>query len=117
MKAFNIKNLAKVYVYSKPMSMAKGFPGLQTIVESELKHKITNGDLFLFVNKLKNYIKILYWDHDGICMFCKRLPCGVFDITLPGHGAPMHLSMKDMEALVNHVIIGNSKKIPLRRAA
>jgi transposase len=39
-----------------------------------------SGHLFLFLNKSRDRIKILFWDRDGFCIFYKRLEAGTFQL-------------------------------------
>lgn len=78
MRIFSIAPRASVFVYSAPVNMSLGFPGLMKLVEKELKKKPLSGDLFLFVNKKRSYLKILFWAHAGWNIFAKKLPSGDF---------------------------------------
>lgn len=107
MKAFNISNTAKVYAYNEPVSMARSFPGLSDLVAKKLRKKPESGDLFLFVNKKKNYCKILFFHKGGHCIFAKKLPHGVFDC----EDLPSTLSVVALEKMINEVIVNGAKKL------
>jgi transposase len=61
------------------VDMHKGFDGLAGIVRNHLKQDPQTGDVFVFLNKSKTHIKLLYWDGDGFAIFYKRLEQGRFD--------------------------------------
>lgn len=60
--------------------MRKGFDGLYGLVTTELKADPLSGDVYVFMNKRRNRIKLLYWDGDGLWIFYKRLEKGTFQL-------------------------------------
>lgn len=58
--------------------MRKSFEGLSTLVDSAFPGKLLTGSLFLFLNRRRSLIKILYWDGDGFAIWYKRLEQGTF---------------------------------------
>ena len=56
--------------------MRNGFDGLAGIVRNQLLKDPVSGDVFIFVNKKRTHIKLLYWDGDGFAIFYKRLEKG-----------------------------------------
>lgn len=60
--------------------MRKGFDGLSGIVSGQLKGNPCNGDVFIFVNRVRNKIKLLHWESEEFGLYYKRLECGTFDI-------------------------------------
>jgi transposase len=58
--------------------MRYGFDGLSAKVASVLALDPFSGHLFLFRSKRGDYLKILYWDGSGLCLFAKRLERGRF---------------------------------------
>lgn len=63
----------KVYLATDPCDMRKSFNGLCAAVEQKLKADPTSGAAFLFTNKKRSLIKILYWDGTGLWVMAKRL--------------------------------------------
>ncbi len=59
--------------------MRKGCYGLYCIVQNELKKNVLNGDVFVFINKRHNQIKLLQLDRDGFALYEKRLEKDTFD--------------------------------------
>jgi transposase len=68
----------KVHLACRPVSMRYGFDGLSAKVASVLALDPHSGHLFLFRSKRGDYLKILYWDGSGLCLFAKRLERGRF---------------------------------------
>lgn len=67
-----------IYLYSKNVDMRKSFDGLQAIVQSEYHADVRHGDLFVFLNRRLDRIKLLWWDMDGLAYLYKRLEAGTF---------------------------------------
>ena len=61
------------------VDMRKGFDALAGLVRNYLDQNPQTGDVFVFLNKSKTHIKLLYWDGDGFAIFYKRLEQGRFD--------------------------------------
>jgi transposase len=68
----------KVHLALRPLSMRYGFDGLSAKVVDVLRGDPFSGHLFIFRSKRGDYLKILYWDGSGLCLFAKRLEQGRF---------------------------------------
>lgn len=60
--------------------MRKGFDGLSGLVRNELHQSPLNGDVFIFINKRRNQIKLLLWEGDGFSLYYKRLERGTYEV-------------------------------------
>ena len=60
--------------------MRRSFAGLGGIVVNELQKSLTSDDVFIFINKPRNSIKLLVWDRNGFVIYYKRLEEGTFEI-------------------------------------
>jgi len=72
--------IGKIYFYNKPTDMRKSFDSLGMLVEQEFKGELLSGACFVFVNRSRTYIKVLYWDEDGFVIWQKRLERGTFNV-------------------------------------
>jgi transposase len=63
----------KVYLANFTVDMRKSINGLSILVANHLKQNPTDGALYVFCNRDRNKIKILYWDRNGFCLWYKRL--------------------------------------------
>ncbi len=78
MSLFGQEEATKVFLYSKPADMRKGFEGLYGLVLEHMQMDPRNGYLFVFFNIQRNRIKVLHWNQDGLAIFHKRLERGTF---------------------------------------
>jgi transposase len=75
----------RVYLYRLPTDMRKTFNGLVALTESALKQDPLSGSLFVFLNRRRDRIKILYWGQTGYCIWHQQLQKGTYQ--LPGEDA------------------------------
>ena len=68
----------RVFAYTLPTDMRKGFDGLYGMVSSDLGRDPMSGELFLFVARNRKRAKVLMWDGTGLCLYAKRLEKGQF---------------------------------------
>ena len=62
-----------VFLHRDAVDFRKSIDGLVAIVEQELGRDAYTGTLFVFCNKAKNKLKLLYWDKSGFALWYKRL--------------------------------------------
>jgi len=63
----------RIYIKPGRTDMRKSINGLSVIVQENFKKDPLSGNLFVFCNRKKDIIKILYWDRNGFCIWQKRL--------------------------------------------
>ena len=63
----------RVYLALGSTDMRKAANGLSLVVESQLGKNALSGHLFVFCNRRRTIIKVLYWEHNGFCLWQKRL--------------------------------------------
>ena len=73
----------RIYLHTQPTDMRKSFDGLSGLVRNVFQADPTNGSLFLFLNRRRDRLKILWWDRDGLAIWAKRLEKGSYE--LPRH--------------------------------
>lgn len=66
-----------VFMYGEPCDMRRSFNTLSLLVEQNMKRRLLDGDLFLFVSKDRKRSKVLYFDGTGLCLFSKRMAAGL----------------------------------------
>jgi transposase len=72
----------RVFLYRLPTDMRKSFHGLIALTESVLKQDPLSGSLFVFVNRRRDRIKILYWGQAGFCIWYQQLQKGTYQLPI-----------------------------------
>lgn len=66
-------DIAAVYLHRKPVDMRKQMDGLAAVVTASQLGDALSGSLFVFINKARDKLKILYWERNGYVIWYKRL--------------------------------------------
>jgi transposase len=100
--------LTRVFVALAPVDLRLGFNGLSAYVQSVLEQEILSGAVFVFTNKNRNRIKLLWWDGSGLILCTKRPEKGCF--TWPrGEGKMSGLRSEELAALMSGLEVREKK--------
>ena len=91
-----ISEHTKIYLYAEPVDFRKGFDGLTGIVTTSLGQQVTDGSLFLFVNRRRDRIKALWWETGGLTLWYRRLEQGTVELPKP-QGDQRHVRIDNVE--------------------
>jgi len=70
----------RFFLYAHAADMRKSFDGLSGLVASALSRDPTSGDVYVFLNRRRDRMKLLLWDCTGFWLFYKRLEQGTFQL-------------------------------------
>jgi transposase len=96
----NLTAATRVLVALSPVDLRCGFNRLHGLVAEQLKEDPLSGHLFVFSNRQRNRLKVLYWDGSGLWVCAKRLEKGRFSWP-SGEGAGVTLRAEQWNALVH----------------
>ena len=77
---FGLESNVRYFMCQHPVSMRKGIDSLFNLVVSESPMSPMSGDVFVFLSKNRQSVKILRWDTDGFLLYQKRLERGSFEM-------------------------------------
>jgi transposase len=103
----------KIHLYAKPADMRRSFNGLHAIVEAEFHRDIRAGDVFVFLNRRLDRIKLIHWDRDGLAIWMKRLERGTFQRPrCPAGAAQVEMDATDLALLLSGIELSSVKRRP-----
>ena len=101
----------RVYLCLSPCDMRRSFDGLHALVRDHLGLDAFAGHLYLFANKRKDRVKILYWDRDGFALWAKRLERGSYVIPCGEPGAHrIEITVEELGALLSGIDLSTARR-------
>jgi transposase len=99
----------KIYLALAPVDMRKQFNGLWAAASEHLGEDPRRGAVFVFANRTRDRVKLLYWDGTGVWVLAKRLEKGRF--TWPrASGAKVALAPAELTLLLAGIDLGKTSK-------
>ena len=93
-------SISQVYLCCVPVDFRKQIDGLAALVEAELALNIFSDALFVFANRQRSRIKILYWHRNGFCLWQKRLEKDRFAWPSGDSSATQTIDLRELEWLL-----------------
>ena len=101
----------RYFIYRGGCDMRKGYDGLSGMVINEFKMSPLSGDVFVFISKPRNKIKILHWQGDGFVIYSKRLEKGTFELPKLNSGnASIEISSDQLQFILSGIYLSSIKK-------
>ena len=101
----------QIFLCVLPTDMRRGFDGLMRMAEEHLQQNVLDGGLFVFVNRRRDRVKLLYWDGDGLCVWYKRLESGTVELPrAPGEATHVTLSATELALLLGGIELATAKR-------
>lgn len=99
----------RIFVASQPTDLRKSFDTLAQMVRSILKQEPFSGHLFVFFNRARNRVKILYWERSGFWLCHKRLEGGTFR-ALPSSAGAVELQPTELAMLLDGIELSDTRR-------
>src|SRR5215468_10696010 len=93
----------RVFLCTRPTDLRKGFDGLSGLVQECFSQDVLTGHLFLFINRRRDRIKILYFDRDGLAIWYKRLEIGSFQLPQAGAADGVELQVGQLAMILSGI--------------
>ena len=99
------------WMYKEDTDMRKGFDSLYGIVKDQMQKDIFLGDIFIFINKRRNQIKLLHWEGDGLSMYYKRLEKGTYELPREmDKKDSVRMSSDQLQFILSGIVLNSIKK-------
>jgi transposase len=105
----SLTHSCRYFIYRSPCDMRFGIYSLSGLVRNELGADPLSGDVFVFIGKRGNQVRLLQWDRDGFALYIKRLEQGTFERP---EGEEIALTSHQMILLMEGVML---KSVSLRK--
>jgi predicted transcriptional regulator len=93
-------------LYRKVTDFRKGFDGLCGLVQNELDREPTSGEVFIFINRSRDRIKLLHWQHGGFVLYYKRLEKGTISLpSLDSKSTSCQVSYTDLVLMIEGISV------------
>ena len=107
----NFPGNAQIYLCTAPTDMRKSYDGLSALVASVMEKDVLDGHLFMFLNRRRDRIKLMWWDRDGLAIWMKRLQAGTFETPKAGADqACLELDTTQLAMLLTGVSLKSVKR-------
>jgi transposase len=105
----------RVYLCASACDMRKSFDGLHALVTQSMELDAFAGHLFVFANRRRDRIKILYWERDGFAVWAKRLEEGTYAMPFGGSGGidgekRREITAAELGALLSGIDLSQAKR-------
>jgi transposase len=101
----------RIFLAVEPADMRKGFDGLAQLVRERIAEDPLSGHLFVFRNRRRDRVKILYWDRDGFALWYKRLEKGTFRFP-EAKGGRVEVTPAEMAAVLEGLDLARARRSP-----
>jgi len=101
----------RVYLCTAACDMRRSFDGLHALVTSVMELDVFAGHLFVFTNRRRDRVKILYWDRDGFAVWAKRLEEGTYAMPFTEGGEMRReISAQELGALLSGIDLSQARR-------
>jgi transposase len=101
----------RYFLYRPPTDMRKGIDSLSGLVRGAMGGDPLSGEVFIFINRRRNQMKLLVWDRTGFVLFHKRLERGTFELPgSPEAGASVVLGWEELVMILEGVRLSSVRR-------
>jgi transposase len=105
-----LPSAVRAFLCTRPTDLRKSFDGLSGLVQECFSQELLTGHLFLFLNRRRDRIKILYFDRDGLAIWYKRLEAGTFQLPREVPAAGVELQPAQLAMLLSGIDLNTARQ-------
>jgi transposase len=107
----SLSKTQRYFMHCKNTDMRKGFNGLCGLVRNEFLQNPLSGDVFIFINRPRNRIKLLHWQGDGFVIYYKRLEKGTYEMPeIKSTSVSIELDMQQLMLILEGISLLSVRK-------
>jgi transposase len=95
----------RYFLYRSPADMRKSFYSLAAIVTEQMQGNPLSGDIFIFLSRRRNHIKLLRWERDGFALYSKRLERGTYELPIPSNEGSFLISHQQLLLILEGICL------------
>lgn len=100
---------ARIFLHVPATDLRKSFEGLGGLVRSAFGADPCDGSWYLFFNRRRDRVKVLYWDRDGLALWYKRLEAGTFEaLRAVGDASTREIDVTQLTLLLSGVTLASA---------
>jgi transposase len=99
----------KIFLCAQATDMRRSFDKLAEMTRSVLAQDPLSGHLFVFFNRPRDRVKILFWDRSGFCLYYKRLEEGLFRVPKLNQGS-VQLEAAELTLILEGIELAGSRR-------
>lgn len=99
----SISEFENLYIHRKPVDMRKSINGLAAIVQTEMGLELRASSAFIFCNKPRTHLKLIYFDRSGFALWLKRLEDSRFPWPTNSLEETVVIELNDLKMLLDGI--------------
>lgn len=114
----SLSSQVRIFLARDPCDMRKSFPGLIGLTESVLREDPLSGHLFVFINRRRDRIKLLYWGGTGFCIWYQQLEQGSYqlpDAATADAREGLEITASQLSLILDGIDLGSVRQRPRYR--
>jgi transposase len=101
----------RIFLHTEAVDLRKSFDGLSGLVSQAFpEENLLSGHLFLFLNRRRDRIKVLYFDRDGLAIWYKRLESGSFEMPRAADADGVELQPAQLAMILSGIDLNSARQ-------
>lgn len=100
-----LQDTSNYYLYRHPADMRKSFYSLASLVREQMQADPMSGDIFIFLSRRRNQVKLLRWERDGFAIYTKRLEEGTYELPVNPDGSSFLISHQELLLILQGICL------------
>jgi transposase len=101
----HLSTACRYFYYNGVTDMRKGAYSLSGLVRNEMNQDVQSGDVFIFIGRRGNKIKLLQWDNDGFALYEKGLERGSFERPVINEQGNCNITAQQLQYILQGVVL------------